>query len=106
MHINAHTHIHTHTCTLTHIHTLIHIHTYTNSYTHTHTHLHTHIHTHSLPINVFRNKAFSQAMVAHIFNPSTQETELGRSLSWRPGLIYRVSSKTARDTQRNPVLKT
>jgi hypothetical protein len=34
-------------------------------------------------------------VVAHAFNPSTWEAEAGRLLS----------SRTARDTQRNPVLK-
>jgi len=34
------------------------------------------------------------AVVAYTFNPSTQEAE---------ALVYRVSSRTARTTQRNPV---
>jgi hypothetical protein len=36
----------------------------------------------------------SRAVVAHAFNPSTQEAEAGG-----------LSSRTARATQRNPVLK-
>ena len=36
-------------------------------------------------------------MVAHAFNPSTWEAEAS--------LVYTVSSRTARATQRNPVLK-
>jgi hypothetical protein len=36
-----------------------------------------------------------RAVVAHAFNPSTWEAETG--------LVYRVSSRTARATQRNPV---
>jgi hypothetical protein len=39
--------------------------------------------------------------VAHAFNPSTQEAEAGGFLS----LVYRVSSRTAKATQRNPVSK-
>jgi hypothetical protein len=44
-------------------------------------------------------------MVAQAFNPSTQEAEAGRFLSSRPSLVYKVSSRTARATQRNPVSK-
>jgi hypothetical protein len=36
-------------------------------------------------------------MVAHTFNPSTREAEAS--------LVYRVSSRTARAIQRNPVSK-
>jgi hypothetical protein len=43
-------------------------------------------------------------MVAHAFNPSTREAEAGRFLS-EAILIYRVSSRPARATQRNPVSK-
>ena len=45
-----------------------------------------------------------QAVVAHVFNPSTWEAEAGRFLSSRPAWS-RVSSRTARDRQRNPVLR-
>jgi hypothetical protein len=45
-------------------------------------------------------------VVAHAFNPSTWEAEAGGFLSSRPAWsTYRVSSRTARATQRNPVLK-
>ena len=44
-------------------------------------------------------------MVAHAFNPSTWEAETGRFLKFGASLIYRVSSRTARAIQRNPVLK-
>jgi hypothetical protein len=40
---------------------------------------------------------YSRALVAHTFNPSTWEAEAS--------LVYRVSSRTGRATQRNPVLK-
>jgi hypothetical protein len=44
-------------------------------------------------------------VVSHSFNPSTQEAEAGGFLSSRPALVYKVSSRTARATQRNPVSK-
>jgi hypothetical protein len=43
-------------------------------------------------------------VVAHIFNPSTWEAEAGNS-EFETSLVYRVSSRTARATQRNPVSK-
>jgi hypothetical protein len=39
------------------------------------------------------------------FNPSTWEAEEGESQSSRPPGVYRVSSREARATQSNPVLK-
>jgi hypothetical protein len=42
-------------------------------------------------------------MVTHFFNPSTREVEAGGFLSLRASLVYRVSSRTARVIQRNPV---
>jgi hypothetical protein len=39
-------------------------------------------------------------VVLHTVNPSTREAEAGR-----PSLIYRVSSRIARVTQRKPILK-
>lgn len=41
-------------------------------------------------------------MVKHTFNPRIQQI----SLEFRVSLMYRVSSKTTRATQSNPVLKT
>jgi hypothetical protein len=44
-------------------------------------------------------------VVAHAFNPSTLGGR-GRQISeFEASLIYRVSSRTARATQRNPVSK-
>ena len=37
------------------------------------------------------------------FNPSSPEAEAGRFLSFEASLVYRVSSRTAKATQRNPV---
>jgi hypothetical protein len=45
-------------------------------------------------------------VVAHAFNPSTWEAEAGGFLSSEASLVYRVSSRTARAIQRNPVSKT
>jgi hypothetical protein len=48
-------------------------------------------------------------VVAHAFNPSTWEAEAGgflRISEFEASLVYRVSSGTARATQRNPVSET
>ena len=42
-------------------------------------------------------------VVAQAFNPSTWEAEAGGFLSSRPAWSTKVSSRTARATQRNPV---
>jgi hypothetical protein len=44
-------------------------------------------------------------MVAHAFNPSTQEAEAGRISEFKTSLVYKVSSRTAWATKRNPVSK-
>jgi hypothetical protein len=44
-------------------------------------------------------------VVAHAFNPSTREAEAGGSLEFEASLVYKVSSRTARARQRNPVSK-
>jgi hypothetical protein len=50
-------------------------------------------------------------VVAHAFNPSTREAEAsgkqasGFQSSFEASLVYIVSSRTARATQRNPVWK-
>jgi hypothetical protein len=43
-------------------------------------------------------------VVAHAFDPSTREAEAG-GFRVEASLVYKVSSRTARATQRNPVLK-
>jgi hypothetical protein len=44
-------------------------------------------------------------VVAHAFNPSTREAEAGGFLEFEASLVYKVSSRTARAIQRNPVSK-
>ena len=44
-------------------------------------------------------------MVAHAFNPSTPEAEAGGFLISEASLGYRVSSRTAKAIQRNPISK-
>lgn len=46
------------------------------------------------------------AVVVHDFSPNTPEAEAGGTLKFEASLVYRASSRTARVTQRNPVLKT
>ena len=43
-------------------------------------------------------------VVAHAFNPRTREAEAG-GFEFKASLVYRVSSRTARAAQRNPVSK-
>jgi hypothetical protein len=45
---------------------------------------------------------WSLVVVAKAFNPSTWEAEASK---FDASLVYRVSSRTARTTQRNPVSK-
>jgi hypothetical protein len=42
-------------------------------------------------------------VVVHAFNSSIWEAEAGGFLSSKAALVYRVSSRTARAIQRNPV---
>jgi hypothetical protein len=44
-------------------------------------------------------------VVVHAFNPITWEAEAGKFLEFEASLVYKVSSRTARATQRNPVSK-
>jgi hypothetical protein len=55
--------------------------------------------------HAFKNIIHKAGMVAHAFSPSTRESEAGGFLSSKASLVYRVSSRTARATQRNPVSK-
>jgi hypothetical protein len=55
-------------------------------------------------IKFWKNKEVSWAVVVCTFNPSTWEAEAGR-FEFEASLVYRVSSRTARAIQRNPVSK-
>jgi hypothetical protein len=44
-------------------------------------------------------------VVAHAFNPSTWKAEAGGISEFKASLVYRVKSRIAKATQRNPVLK-
>jgi hypothetical protein len=44
-------------------------------------------------------------VVAHAFNPSIREAEGRRISEFEASLVYKVSSRTVRATQRNPVSK-
>ena len=46
----------------------------------------------------------SQEVVAHTFDPSTGRQRLSDSSKFKASMVYRVSFRTARGTQRNPVL--
>ena len=58
--------------------------------------------THFEPYIIIVEDLFHWAVVAHAFNPITWEAEAGIS-EFEASLVYRVSSRTARATQRNPV---
>jgi hypothetical protein len=44
-------------------------------------------------------------VVVYAFDPSIWEAEAGALLEFEASLVYRVSSRTARDIQRNSVSK-
>ena len=48
---------------------------------------------------------FRRAVVAHACNPSTLGGRGKRISEFEASLVYRVSSRTVRTTQRNPVLE-
>jgi hypothetical protein len=52
-----------------------------------------------------KKKKEKPGVVAHAFNPSTWEAEAGRISEFKDSLVYKVSSRTARAIQRNPVSK-
>jgi hypothetical protein len=77
-----------------------------------HTHTHTHTHTPVFYINkckILHSKKKSatvREVVEHIFNPSTGGRGRGRQISESEvNLIYTVSFRMTRATQRNPVSK-
>ena len=44
-------------------------------------------------------------VAAHAFNPSTRDAEAGGFSEFEASLVYRVSSRTVKAIQRNPVSK-
>jgi hypothetical protein len=50
-------------------------------------------------------KAWKPGVVAHAFSPSTRGGRDRQISEFEASLVYKVSSRTARATQRNPVLK-
>jgi hypothetical protein len=56
--------------------------------------------------NSYSQKAKTEpGVVAHAFNPSTREAEAGNISEFEASLVYKVSSRTARAIQKNPVSK-
>jgi hypothetical protein len=51
------------------------------------------------------NHSFDWLMIAHFFNSSIQGAQAGHNSEFEDSLVYRVSSRSARATQRNPVSK-
>jgi hypothetical protein len=49
--------------------------------------------------------AICQVVAAQIFNLNAGEAEAGESFEFETSLVYRVSLRPARATQRNPVSK-
>jgi hypothetical protein len=54
----------------------------------------------SFRISLFKIKLGWAVMVTD-FNPSTWEAEIGDTLEFKASLVYRINSRTAKDTQRN-----
>ena len=44
-------------------------------------------------------------MAAHTFNPKIWESEASRPFEFEDNLVYAANLRTAKATQRNPVLK-
>ena len=44
-------------------------------------------------------------MAAHTFNPKIRESEASRPFEFEDNLVYAANLRTAKATQRNPVLK-
>ena len=53
----------------------------------------------------YKGVGLRQVAGAHTFNPNTEEAEAGGSLKLKASLVYRVSSRTVRVTQRDHVSK-
>jgi hypothetical protein len=55
--------------------------------------------------NSFDRNVLWPGVVVHAFSPSTWEAETGKISEFEASLVYKVSSRTARAIQRNPVSK-
>ena len=67
---------------------------------------HTFTKTYPSSLYLFINTSIaSKAVVAHAFNPSTLGGRGGQISEFEASLVYRVSFRTARAIQRNPVSK-
>ena len=55
--------------------------------------------------NVTVKESKLRQMLAHAFNPCTQRQRQAELLEFEASLVFRVNSRTARATQRNPVSK-
>ena len=74
-----------------------------NSIANNHMKAHNHLYSYSVLTHIKINKP---GVVAHAaFDPSTRESEAGGFPEFEVSLVFRVSSRTAGATQRNPVWK-
>jgi hypothetical protein len=55
--------------------------------------------------NKRKERLFQPGMLAHAFNPSSWEAEAGRFLEFKASLVYKMSSRTAKATEK-PCLET
>jgi hypothetical protein len=79
-----------------------HLHAYINYY---YTDLHISPNYQTNVCSLLKSLKINGAVLANTFNPSTWEAEAGGSLEFEASLVYRVSSGTARVTQRNPTVE-
>ena len=56
-------------------------------------------------VAVLKMHGISQVVALRAFNPSNPEAEAVEFCEFKANLVYVISSRTARATQRNPILK-